>query len=311
MRCTNSENAVIERTESPSCKMDNKKPFDLLKLPRELRDKIYHDALVFEGQIILQKRRIRLETAHHDFTAAENTDYAHCPYWTPGNGASMDNQLYKHSKKDLPSVSLFRTCRQVFEESLPVLYGRNKFTVFSWRPGANGLSEHYGVIESIEREALPLISRHFDRKYFDYLKHLTIHVHAWPFGVILLPWLSDVILHSQLMTHDRPYLKQLRIIIRVGTLQAPGHGRWLYLKTDNAPEGDQRTFDIIRDGNQSCDDKEEETAAWMAERMDPLALGVLETGVQLRLMHEEIKDERDATLLSDALQRARMMVHGF
>ena len=291
--------------------MNFQKPFNLLRLPRELRDKIYHDALVFDGQIILQKRRARLETAKHDFTAAQDLDYAQCPYWTPGNGASMDDQLYTHSMDDLPSVALLRACRQVYEECVSLLYGQNQFTVFSWRTGANGLSEHYGVIESIEHEALPLILRHVDRRCFDYIKHLTIHVHPWPFGVILLPWLSDVILHSQLLIHDMPNLKQLRIIIRVGTLQAPGHGRWLHLETKNILESDSETFNVIRGGNQSCDDKVAETAAWMAERMDPLALGVLETGVQLRLMHEEIKDERDATLLSDALQRARMMVHGF
>ena len=271
------------------------KPFPFLRLPRELRDQIYHEALFFDGQIILQKAGIRLEKATHDFTAKQDLDFANCPYWTPGNGAFLDAQLYRHTKEELPVVTLLRTCHQIHIEATSILYCQNHFTIFSWRPGATGASPHFGVVENIEGDALAIMQRSIKECNFAAVNHLTIHIHPWPFGIIPVPFLADVINDTAKMLLRLPNLHRLRIIIRVGSIR----GR-LDLQYQTSSDDSREHCNVVRRQEEESQSTEARVASWLQSRLK--SPRQVDSRVEIRLMHQEIKEDRDALVLTNVLQ---------
>lgn len=269
-----------------------------LTLPRELRDIIYDYALKIDGQVMLQAQRVRLDKTTHDFEGTVLAGFSEFSHWTPGNTSFLDDEL--KPADNVPTFNLLRACKQIYHEGVELLYGSNTFTVFSRRIGADGNSSHFGVVESLQHQAMPILTKWIRPNTLPLLKHVTMHIHSWPFFKIPTHFLYDVIMDSRVILVSLPAVQNLRVIVRVSTNQNS-----LLLDNNASDEQEDVCAEVIRAPTVCHDEHVGRLAKWLAKNLAKASLQAVSDKLEIRLMHTLVEEPGDATILTQALRCAR------
>lgn len=119
--------------------LDQSPPFRFLDLPREIRDEIYTYAMVPE---VLQHEAIISHPNNNGYIRFRvrrkfPSVYHRVTFYSRVRRNEPIKQQFKHKESLTPGLLL--TSKQVYEESLPVLYGRNHFVI----PGVSVALSHF------------------------------------------------------------------------------------------------------------------------------------------------------------------------
>lgn len=119
--------------------LDQNPPFRFLDLPREIRDEIYTYAMVPE---VLQHEAIISHPNNNGYIRFRvrrkfPSVYHRVTFYSRVRRNEPIKQQFKHKESLTPGLLL--TSKQVYEESLPVLYGRNHFVI----PGVSVALSHF------------------------------------------------------------------------------------------------------------------------------------------------------------------------